>query len=522
MRLQGGGGRDDLAGDRYPARMQTVLFRQTSISRPGIAVATQRDPSRFDPMLRLLLFLLVLSPLPMAAAPLALIGVTVVHPQREAVAAVVHDQTVVIAEGRIAALGLGHEVQVPAGATRIDGRGRWLTPGLIDAHVHFELSGTLYARPDIANLSYRVGFAQEQARHRARLPETFRAWLRSGVTGVVDVGGSPWTFVVRDAARDNPWAPRVAVAGPLVSMVARPQLDAGGPIIVKVETPEDARVLVRRTLASNPDYIKVWFVHHPGDDLAAQEAIVRAAGEEAHAAGVRLAVHATELVVAKAALRARADFLVHSVEDAPVDEEFLELARARDVSYCPTLFVYEGYGLALSDRWRPTEAERRLADPEALARMDDLSELPRDRLPAWIRRSIEQGPMLGEPPRAAPNLRRVLDAGIRVVAGSDAGNIGTLHGPGIFREIASMARAGMTPLEVLRAATTGGAHALGLAHEAGVIAEGALADLVVLDADPLADSANLSRIRSVIKGGRLLPSADAPAPARAPASPDSP
>jgi imidazolonepropionase-like amidohydrolase len=310
---------------------------------------------------------------------------------------------------------------------------------------------------------------------------------------------------VREAAQRSDRAPRVAAAGPLVSMVARPQLDVGDPPIVKVTSPEAARALVRSTLEHRPDFIKVWFIHQRGDDLAAQEAIVRAAGEEAHAAGVRFAVHATELDVAKAALRAGADYLVHSVEDAPVDDEFLALARRRNVIYCPTLFVYEGYGLALSNRWRPTPAEQRMADPEVLSMMDDLDEIPPDLLPAWIRRSMEQGWSGRLPPHAAANLRRVWDAGITVVVGSDAGNIGTLHGPAIFREMASMVRAGLTPLEVLRAATLNGADVMGLGEQAGRIEPGALADLVLLDADPLLDISNLSRVQRVIAKGRVLP-----------------
>jgi imidazolonepropionase-like amidohydrolase len=220
---------------------------------------------------------------------------------------------------------------------------------------------------------------------------------------------------------------------------------------------------------------------------------------------VRFAVHATELDVAKAALRAGADYLVHSVEDAPVDDEFLALARRRNVIYCPTLFVYEGYGLALSNRWRPTPAEQRMADPEVLSMMDDLDEIPPDLLPAWIRRSMEQGWSGRLPPHAAANLRRVWDAGITVVVGSDAGNIGTLHGPAIFREMASMVRAGLTPLEVLRAATLNGADVMGLGEQAGRIEPGALADLVLLDADPLLDISNLSRVQRVIAKGRVLP-----------------
>ena len=87
---------------------------------------------------------------------------------------------------------------------------------------------------------------------------------------------------------------------------------------------------------------------------------MKAAGDAAHAAGKRLAVHATELVVAKAALRAGADYLVHGVFDAPVDDEFIALAKKNDALLCPTLFVVDGYGLALSRTpWKATPEEWR-------------------------------------------------------------------------------------------------------------------------------------------------------------------
>src|SRR5207244_3381581 len=212
-----------------------------------------------------------------------------------------------------------------------------------------------------ADFTRAVPYAQEMARTKARLPATFKVWLASGVTGVADVGGPFWNFDVREAAQKSEAAPHVAVAGPLLSMIARPALALDDPPIIKVASPEEARALARRELARKPDFVKVWFIHQPGDDLAAQEAIVRAAAEEAHAAGVRLAVHATELATAKSALRAGADILVHSVIDAPVDEEFLSLGRR--AIYVPTLFVFMGYPLALSGQWKPTSEEERLADP---------------------------------------------------------------------------------------------------------------------------------------------------------------
>jgi imidazolonepropionase-like amidohydrolase len=432
---------------------------------------------------------------------LAILDATVIHPERSPAAAVAPDTTIIIAGNRIRAVGPSGTTPVPDGARIIEGAGTWVIPGLIDAHVHFFQSGNLYTRPDVADFRGWMPYERETARNRARLPATFKVWLASGVTGLVDVGGPMWNFEVRDLARRTREAPRVAAAGPLVSTVARPELDLGDPPIVRVGTPGEARALVQAQLRARPDYVKVWFIHRPGDSLAGQTELVKTAAETAHAAGVRLAVHATELEVAKAAVRAGADFLVHSVDDALVDGEFLELARRRDIIYCPTLFVPGGYGLALSNTWEPTEAERRLADPEVLSTMRDLDVIPAGTIPARVAALMREPSGLRTRPVALRNVRRVWDAGISVVMGTDAGNIGTLHGPSVFRETALMAQAGLTALEVLRAATTNGARALGMAGDLGVIAPGRLADLVILERDPLADIGNLSRIRRVVKDG---------------------
>lgn len=434
----------------------------------------------------------------------AIVGATVVHPERGPQGAVELDATIIVRGERIEAVGPAAAISVPDEARVIDANGKWVIPGLIDAHVHFFLSGNYYSRPDIADFTATVPYAQEVARNRVRLPHTFRTWLNSGVTGVVDVGGPMWVFEVRELARRTVDAPRVAVAGPLISTVARPSLDVGDPPIVQVHTPEQARELAQRELELGPDFLKMWFVYTRGEDMAGQEAVAKATGEAAHAGGARFAVHATELATAKAALRAGADLLVHSVMDRVVDEEFLALAKQRNVLYCPTLFVMEGYRLALSNQWRPSEEEERLADPEVLQSMTDLSGLPSESLPAGVRRMMRERDGIDSSPVAFTNLRKAWDAGITVVMGTDAGNIGTLHGPSVFREMQMMVEAGLTPLEVLQSATYNGALALGMGDEVGSIAPGRLADLIVLDADPLADIGNSSRIYLVMKGGAVV------------------
>ena len=228
--------------------------------------------------------------------------------------------------------------------------------------------------------------------------------------------------------------------------------------------------------------------------------IVKAAADAAHAAHVRLAVHATELDVAKAALNAGADYLVHSVFLEPIDDEFIALLREKHALLCPTLFVMNGYPLALSDQWQATPEEQRLADPQILAAMHDLERMPKDKVPPRVAKFVAAHTAVLPPTVAMQNLKRLEDAGIPIVMGTDAGNIGTLHGPSIFREMALMQQAGLTPLQVLRSATVGGAMAMGR-NDLGAIAPGKLADVVLLDADPLADTGNLAHAERVIKGG---------------------
>lgn len=436
---------------------------------------------------------------------IAIVGATVVHPERAAAQGSDADFTIVIAGDRITAVGPSKTTPVPKGATVIQANGKWVVPGIVDSHVHFFQSGNPFTRPDAIDATKVVPYAEEVARNKARLPATFKVWLASGVTSVADVGGPFWNFDARDAARKTAAAPRVTIAGPLFSLVDRPQLDLGDPMIIKILTPEEVPPLAKKELARKPDFLKVWFIYRPGDDLAKGEAMVKAVGAAAHAAKVRLAVHATELDTAKAALRAGADILVHSVFDKPIDDEFIALAKKNNVIYVPTLFVMDGYTLITYNSWKETEPEKRLADPQILAHMHDLEKASLDKLPprmsSVIRQSISFRP--GVKNVAMENLKKVWDAGIVVAMGSDAGNIGTLHGPSIFREMGMMVDSGLTMRDVLLSATVNGAKMMGLERDLGAIAKGKLADLVVLDADPLGGAENLSKIHRVVKNGAV-------------------
>jgi cytosine/adenosine deaminase-related metal-dependent hydrolase len=166
--------------------------------------------------------------------------------------ALLDDRVVLIAGERISAVGAARDVAIPAGTTVAGGPGTWVIPGLIDAHVHFFQSGGLYTRPDAFDLTARVPYAEERARIRDRLDETFARYLASGVTAVLDAGPM-WNFEVRARAAASRLAPRVEVAGPLIASVPRPQLALDDPPILEILTPEAARAEVRRQAEHKPD-----------------------------------------------------------------------------------------------------------------------------------------------------------------------------------------------------------------------------------------------------------------------------
>jgi imidazolonepropionase-like amidohydrolase len=404
---------------------------------------------------------------------------------------------VILVEGsRIAAVGGRNEIPIPPGTRMIDASGKWIVPGLIDAHIHFFQSGGLYTRPDVIDLRETRPYADEIRGIRQRIPDTLRRYVASGVTSVVDVGGPFWTFEVRDLAAHTEPAPRVAVAGPLIATYFPQELKTDDPALIKVDSPEESRATVREILARKPDLIKIWFIPLPGRSLALQTAVVQAAIEASHAAGTRVVVHATELATARAAVQAGADILAHSVEDRRVDEAFIKLMKDRNVVYVTTLVVNEGYQEVLGQKVRLTDVERRLGDPEAIATFDDLTRLPVWKKPwafHWFSRDI-----------AFWNLKRLQQSGVTIAAGTDAGNIGTLHGPALHREFELMAEAGLAPDEILTAATQGGARVMGRSAELGTVEKGKLADFVLLDADPLADVTHFRRIFRVVKGGAVF------------------
>src|SRR5438094_1122576 len=426
------------------------------------------------------------------AERISLIGATVINPVD---GKVMPNATVVINGDKIERVAMGKQDAATLGK-QIACVGKFILPGYIDTHVHFFQSADLFTRPDGADFNSVRPYQDEVAWIKSHLDDVFARYIRCGITSVVDVGGPMWNFEVRKKANAMQKAPRVAVAGPLISSVSREKLDLGDPPIVKIDTPDQAREFARKLAEQKPDLVKIWYIvdkDHPVDSF---RPIVRATIEESHAHKIRVAVHATELETARAAVEEGADVLVHSVTDKPVDDMFVKLLRDRHVILCPTLVVFERYGRTFSHQLNLTTEEQKWGNPEVVASLD-VTKIPQDKLPDRVKTALAD-------PKAAldkinktyevalPNLKKLKDAGVSIAAGTDAGNIGTIHGPALFREFQLMKEAGLTPMQILQCATANAAKLFGgeTGSHIGQIEKAYFVDLVILNSNPLDEIKN--------------------------------
>src|SRR6516225_2506188 len=441
------------------------------------------------------------------AEKISLVGATVINPVD---GKVLPNATIVINGDKIERVAMGKQDAATLGK-QISCVGKFILPGYIDTHVHFFQSADLFTRPDGADLNSVRPYKDEVAWIKSHLDDVFERYLRCGITSVVDDGGPMWNFEVRKKANATAKAPRVAVAGPLISSVSREKLDLGDPPIVKIEAPDQAREFVRKLAEQKPDLVKIWYIVDKDHPVNSFRPIVRATIKESHSYKIRVAVHATELETARAAAEEGADVLVHSVIDKPVDDVFVKLLKDRHIILCPTLVVFERYGRTFSHQLNLTPEEQAWGNPEVIASLD-VTKIPQDKLPQRIKDALAD-------PKAVldrinkkyavvlPNLKKLEDAGVTIAAGTDAGNIGTIHGPALFREFQLMKQAGLTPMQILQCATANAAKLFGgdTGAHIGKVENGNFADLVILNSNPLDDIAHASDIDSVIKNGVIYP-----------------
>lgn len=383
---------------------------------------------------------------------------------------VIENGTVVISGGKITAVGPA-STAVPAGATRIDVKGKTLLPGLVNAHGH--VADTVGLRTDPASYT------------RENLARQLKTYAQYGVTTVYSLGGDEAAgFALRnEPAIDRA---RLFVAGPVV----------GG------DTAEAARAMTIKVADMKPDLIKIRVDDNLGASRKMPEPAWRAVIAEAHARKLPVAVHIYWLADAKATLSAGADLIAHSVRDTAVDEQFINELKTRDVCYSPTLtreistFIYDA-----APAWVDDPFFVKGVDKDIPAQLKDAKRHAQVRNSAGWKAGQQYKVGLEVAKR---NLKTLVDNGVRIAFGTDTGPPARFQGFFEHLELEMMVDAGLTPMQALVSATGDAARCHRKAGEFGTLAPGAAADLLILGANPLENIRNTRSIEQVWIGGRKI------------------
>jgi imidazolonepropionase-like amidohydrolase len=387
-------------------------------------------------------------------------------------------------DGTLRILGTG---AAPEGAQRVDLSGRYVIPAMIAAHSHIgHTSGATsgrryYTRENVeAQLrryqAFGIGAAASLGLN-APLFHELRAESRAGrLSGALLLGAGPGLGMPEGAPP----------AGPM---------NLSDDQVIRPADPAAMRQGVNDLADKGIDLVKVW-IDGLGDTVPQMTpGMARAAVEAAHARGLKVAAHIHDLSQARLAVEAGVDILAHGIRDEEIDNGLLALMRDRGTWYIPTIQIDEAEYIYADDAAITEDPFLRAAlSPAMIDRMRD---------PAW--RAAQLG-------RAAPrrsdvrinklNLKRVHDAGIPVAFGTDSGGTPLrVQGFAEHRELELMVEAGLTPAQALDIATARSAQLLGLTDR-GSVRDGLRADLVVLEADPMASIRNTRRIARVYQAGR--------------------
>jgi imidazolonepropionase-like amidohydrolase len=498
------------AGGAWPDTIDATEMRLTPI-RPGLVYGSYRYRVRYGAVenigvserlfvetpdgWKIALTGAIDTPAHVPSSPRALVGATLIDGRG---GAPVPNANVIVRSGTIDCAGTVAECPVPQGVDVVDVKGMWITPGLVDAHVHFSQTGWADGRPDSLDVRATHPYETTVAKLKASPERIGHAQLCSGITAVFDVGGYPWTLQLDERFANDTRMPHVAAAGPLLSTYDHWLNVPAERQFVHLKDEASGRGGVRYLAAEGAKAIKVWYL----DDNAAA---ATAAGEEAAKAKLPLIVHATELERAKTAIRAGAKLLVHSVWDKEIDDDFIALARLNGTVVSPTLTVARGYvrmyESVVSKKPPVIDDPNGCVDAETRAKIDSTagvaSAVTAEQVQFRATRTAERERI------AAANLKKLVAAGVPVATGTDAGNPLTLHGPSIYAEMEAMQAAGMTPMQVIHSSTLIAARAAGLDAVTGTIEKNKSADLIVLAADPSADVKNFRKLRWVMRGGVL-------------------
>jgi len=408
------------------------------------------------------------------------------------------DMTVVVDGARIASV-TAAAAAGPVVGRRIDGRGRFLIPGLMDIHIHLRGASDDVTRPGTHKLD-------SNAAHAA-----LASYLYAGVTAVADLGNDP-TLILKARADERAGSiqsPRIYATGNLLTYPG----SHGDSVAIRISDFEKDKALLDGHIAQQqPDILKLTYDEEgwgarPMITLMPPELLGQVI-RYYNLHGIRTTVHVSNERRSIEAIYAGADTLAHPVIQGPVSDSFVRLMAARKTPFATTLTIGEGYS-------RLVEHPEFLDEPLYVASFSaaERQSLRTDVREAWKSRTWTWW-MKVMTPICESNIAKIVDAGGIAALGTDQSS-----GAAVHREMELLAEAGISPLKILRIATLNGAVFLGRESELGTVTPAKLADLVLLSADPSRDIRHARDIVLVMKNGEIvdetrLPLAGGPAPRR--------
>jgi imidazolonepropionase-like amidohydrolase len=393
----------------------------------------------------------------------------------------VHNSVVVVDDGRIVAVGTRSDTQIPDDALVIDTGGRTVMPGLIDAHAHVDLIGH-------GDYDRYYRFLRGMERIDEVMVIGAKQMLRAGVTSAVDLGAPFQVLDLRERIRRGEVpGPRLTISGPWITRV---YLD-GVPddYQIMIDSPDEAAQQTRELIERGSDVIKTW------EGLTEDD--YRAVVAEAHRRGIKVHAHLYEPAAIRAAIAAGVDVFQHvgSAGNPPYDDELVSEIAQRKIPVVQTIshriWIYPA----------TVDFPERLHDPVHRKDMPpDIYAEVIDSFADFHRLSYFHD--IGRETRNARiSARQFIDAGAYMGVGTDAASPLNFHTEAMWREMSALVDSGMTPIQVISAATKTNAEILGKARELGTIERGKLADLIVVRGNPLADIDAMQHVAIVVKDG---------------------